>query len=52
MTKDKKPIEPEKIESVNGNVWVIFERERNKPEKLISVKHAEILHKKGLISYK
>lgn len=52
MAKDKKPIEPEKIESVNGNVLVIFDKEKGQPQKMISVKHAEILHKKGLISYK
>lgn len=52
MAKDRKPIEPVEITSVNGNVLVIFDKEKGKPQKLISVKHAEILHAKGLISYK
>ena len=48
----KKAVKAATITPVNGNVLVIFDKERNQPEKLISVKHAEILHSKGLISYK
>ena len=48
----KKVVKAAAITQVDGNVLVIFDKERNQPEKLISVKHAEILHAKGLISYK
>jgi hypothetical protein len=48
----KKPVKVVAITPVDGHVLVIFDKERNQPQKLISVKHAEILHSKGIISYK
>jgi len=52
MKANKEPIQEVKIKPVEGNVLVIFDKEKGKPEKVISVQHAEILHKKGLITYK
>lgn len=55
MAKKKEAVVIEPIQPINGYVVVIFEKSnicKAGTEKTMSVEHAEILFKKGVIRYK